>query len=168
MDVTDRIAGTASDHLTMDGYVAYLNGYSERFGLASKVGTEWDGTALEGRSRIQFGTKVDRVERAEGGHSVTFTGPTGQLEPPLGGERILTRIGGRNSYVVCSCDIDLYGSARHPCRPLYPWTRASAGAGHSGFDEGGIAHFPTWCRGEEAGNEGHSLFSVQEEGGVQG
>lgn len=145
MDPTDRIAGTASDHLTMDGYVAYLNGYSERFGLASKVGEEWDGTPMEGRSRIQFGSKVERVERAEGGHSVTFTGPTGKFDIAGEGERKLTRTGDRNSYVVRACHIHLYGSSRHSCCPFHPWTRVSTSSGDSGVDEGRVAYFPTWC-----------------------
>lgn len=76
----DRFPLTASDHPTMTDYVEYQNRYVEKFGLDSKTGEEWNGTEVEGKSRIQTGAKVLRVEKGmEGGHDVTYETVKGML-----------------------------------------------------------------------------------------
>ncbi|KAI5476837.1 hypothetical protein MNV49_007133 [Pseudohyphozyma bogoriensis] len=62
----------APDHVTMGEYVQYLKRYVVRFGLASKVGAEWDGTPLEGSSRLRLGVRVVRVDKVPEGHKVTY------------------------------------------------------------------------------------------------
>ncbi|ORY62871.1 hypothetical protein BCR35DRAFT_322448 [Leucosporidium creatinivorum] len=74
-----RLPASAPDHLTMPAYVDYLHGYIQRFGLDSPVGERWEGTPLEGSSRIQLGLRVVGVRKEGREHRVKVLGRDGRI-----------------------------------------------------------------------------------------